>query len=155
MPTSDTTVAANVRVEVLVQYSRSDAEEIGALMPFLNPALSSEPTDEILLRNIIGSRYHEQLVARIHGVIVGVATLNMLMGPGAVRQGYLEDFVVHPEVRGQSVGDAIWQAMLAWCRAYSVNLRFTSHPAREAAHKFYLAHGAEIKETSVFHVEVE
>lgn len=155
MNSQDATVEAALTVGRLVGYTNSDAEEIGALMPFLNPSLSGAPIDATLLREIIDSRHHDQIVARVEGVIVGVATLNMLMGPGAIRQGYLEDFVVHPEVRGQGVGDVIWQAMIDWCKHHHVNLRFTSHQSREAAHRFYLAHGAVIKETSVFHVEIE
>ncbi len=141
-------------VERLGEFSEEDAAGIGRLMPFLSERLSIEPMDADILRDIIRSPFHEQLVARLEGRIVGAATMNLLMGPGTQREGYLEDFVTDPTVRGQGIGDKVWQEMVRWCEERGVNLGFTSHSARQTAHRFYLNHGAQIRETTVFHVNI-
>ena len=143
-----------VVVERITEYTPEVAAGLGRLMPFLSDRLSGDPMDEQLLRAIIDSPHHEQLVARLDQTIVGAATMNILMGPGAGRQGYLEDLVTDPEVRGQGIGDKVWRGMIDWCTEQGIDLTFTSHPSREAAHRFYLNHGAEIRDTSVFFVEV-
>ena len=140
-------------VERLREYHPDDAAGIGRLMPFLNDRLSGEPMDEDLLKAIVDSPYHEQLVARLDGRIVGAATMNILMGPGAKKEGYLEDFVTDPELRGLGIGEKIWQEMMQWCKEQGIALTFTSHPSREEAHRFYLKHGAEIRETTVFKIK--
>ena len=145
----------DIIVERLTEYSDSDAVGIGRLMPFLNDTLNDEPMDEALLTMIIDSPYHDQLVARLDGIVVGVATVNLLLGPGMEMEGYLEDFVVDPEVRGRGIGDKLWQAIIDWCREKNVDLGFTSNPARVAAHRFYNSHGAEIRDTTVFRVSVD
>lgn len=139
-----------VNVERLEHYTPEDAVGIGRLMPFLSKNASGEPIPEDLLRQIVTSPYHEQLVARLDSVIVGAATLNLLMGPAVKKQGYLEDFVTDPEVRGMGIGNRIWDEMMKWCDENGVDLTFTSHGSREAAHRFYLSHGAHIRNTTVF-----
>jgi len=145
----------DVIVGKLETYSEADAIGIGRLMPFLSERLSSEPMDEELLRTIIESPHHDQLVAKLDGQIVGAATMNLLMGPGANKQGYLEDFVTDPELRGHGIGDKVWQSMLSWCKEQGVDLSFTSRQSREDAHRFYLNHGAAVRDTTVFHVSIE
>ena len=141
-----------VIVECLEEYRSEDAAGIGRLMPFLSERLSADPMDEDLLRAIINSDHHDQLVARLDGLIVGAATMNLLMGPGAGREGYLEDFVTDEALTHQGIGHRVWKMMLDWCKDRDVELAFTSHPSRQAAHRFYLNHGAEIRDTTVFHV---
>lgn len=146
---------SEVYVERLTDYRTEDAAGIGRLMPFLSDRFSDEPMDEAILRAIIDSPHHEQLVARLDGMIVGAATMNLLMGPGVGKQGYLEDFVTDEEVRGQGIGRRVWDGMLEWCHEQGVDFRFTSNPGRSAAHEFYLRRGAVIRDTAVFHVDVE
>lgn len=140
-----------IYVERLSEYSAEDARGIGRLMPFLSTRLGDEPVPEALLTEIINSPYHDQLVARLDSKIVGSATLNILMGPAVDKIGYLEDFVTDPEVR-MGVGDQIWSEIMLWCAEHHVDLTFTSKPEREKAHRFYLAHGATIKNSTVFKV---
>lgn len=142
-----------VSVERLTEYSFEDAAGIGRLMPFLSERLSSDPIPEDLLREIIDSPHHEQLVARLDSRIVGAATLSLLMGPAAGRAGYLEDFVTDPELRGRGIGDTLWTEMMQWCDEHGIGLEFTSKPSRQAAHRFYLSHGAVVRDTTVFRVK--
>ena len=124
-------------------------------MPFLSERLNGEPLEAPLLQAIIGSPFHEQLVARLDSVIVGAATMKLLMGPGIKQEVYLEDFVVDKPIRGHGIGSSIWEEMLSWRKEQGVNLSFTSNPKRASAHKFYLNHGAVIRLTSVFHVSLQ
>jgi len=142
-------------VERLTDYSHEDAAQLGRLMPFLSDSFSGEPIDAELLGTIIASPYHDQLVARLEGRIVGAATLSLVIGAAAGKKGYLEDFVTDPDVREQGIGGKVWDEMMAWCKEQGVNLDFTSRPSREAAHKFYHSHGAVVRETTVLHVDVE
>jgi GNAT superfamily N-acetyltransferase len=140
-------------IERLTKYSAEDAAGIGRLMPFLSSSMNAEPMPENLLRDIINSPYHEQLVARLDSIIVGAATLNILMGPATNRVGYLEDFVTDPLVRGSGVGGKLWDEMIAWCNEQGVGLEFTSNASRAAAHRFYLSRGATIRDTTVFQLK--
>lgn len=144
-----------VIVERLNEYSEDDAAQLGRLMPFLSDSFNGEPVDAELLQTIISSPYHDQLVARLEGRIVGAATLSLVLGAAAGKRGHLEDFVTHPDVQGQGIGGKVWDEILAWCREQGVDLDFTSHSDRQAAHRFYHAHGAVERETTVFHVDVE
>ncbi len=145
---------AEMYVERLEHYSDDDAADLGRLMPHLSARFTSEPIDKKLLETIINSPFHDQLVARLDGRIVGAATLSLIMGAAAGRKGYLEDFVADPDVRRQGIGKKVWDEMMNWCRERNVDLGFTSHVSREAAHNFYHAQGAVIRDTSVFHVDV-
>jgi GNAT superfamily N-acetyltransferase len=142
-------------VERLQQYSLSDATAIGQLLLVLNPKFPGTPVDEDLLRDIISSPHHDQIVARIDDEIVGIATLSVTIGTGAGRKAYLEDFVVSDKVQGQGIGSLIWKEIANWCEERQLVLHFTSNPSRQLAHKFYLKHGATIRETSVFEFKGE
>lgn len=142
-----------VSIEKLSAYTLEDAAGIGRFMPFLSDKLTGDPIPEALLIAIIESPYHEQLIARLDGIIVGSATLNILMGPAAGRVGYLEDFVTDAEVRGKGIGTKLWDEMIAWCESQQIALEFTSNPSRVNAHAFYRSRGAVVRDTTVFRVE--
>lgn len=141
------------RVERVKDYSPEIAAGIGRLMPFLNEKFSDQPMAEELLKRIIESPNHLQLVARIDGIVVGSATLSIILGPGVDKEGYLSDFVTDPEYRGRGVGGKIWEEIMNWCREQEIGLAFTSNPKRQDAHRFYLDHGAKVRDTTVFNVD--
>lgn len=145
-----------IRVERLTEYSTSVAAGLGRLMPFLSDKFNGEPIGQELLETIIESPHHDQLVAVLgKEVIVGAATLSLVMGAAAGEKGYLEDFVTDPQVARQGIGNKVWSEMMKWCSERNVNLDFTSRPSRTAAHHFYKKHGAVIRDTTVFHVDIE
>lgn len=144
-----------VTVERLTAYTENDAIELGKLMSSLSTRFDGQPVSRELLETIISSPSHDQIVARLDGHIVGAATVGLVMGAGAGRHGHLEDFVTDPEIRRQGVGNKIWDEVIKWCKEQGVNLYFTSRPSRSDAHAFYLAHGAMIKDTTVFYVATE
>lgn len=145
-----------MNIEILTEYSPADAVALGRLMPHLSDTFDGSPVPEALLRDIIASPYHDQLVARDkQGAIIGTATLTVTMGAAVGRNGWLEDFVVDPTVQGGGIGSQLWDAMIDWCRTHGVHkLGFTSNPTRTAAHAFYLKRGAEIRDTSYFKKEI-
>lgn len=142
----------NTVVEYLTEYSGGDAAAIGRLLAYLSPRFDGSPVPEQLLRDIITSPYHDQLVARdTKGVIIGTATLTITIGSGIGRKAWLEDFVVDPNTQGLGVGGQLWDMMVAWSQEHrATNLSFTSNPRRTQAQKFYLARGANVKDTYFF-----
>jgi len=144
-----------ISIERLTAYSQKDAIDIGRLMPFLSQRMNDKPIDQKLLTQIIESPYHEQIVARLNGKIVGAATLSIIMGPAVGKQARLEGFVTDPEIRGRGIGSRIWDEILLWCNERDIDLEFTSNPSRAAAHRFYLTRGAEIRDTTTFHVRTK
>ncbi len=141
-------------VERLTTYSPEDAAGIGQLMPQLSKSFSNEPIPEELLRTIIESPHHEQLVARTPEKIIGAATLSIILGSGAGKKAWLEDFVSDKNSGMRGVGQALWDEMLIWCSEKDADLHFTSRSSREDAHAFYLKQGAVIRDTTVFRKEV-
>ena len=144
-------------IEVLAAYSSEDAAMMGSLLPYLSDKFDGAPLDEGLLRDIISSPHHDQLVARnTDGAIVGMATVSVVLGAGVTRGAYLEDFVVHPDTQGMGVGGALWEAIISWCQEKGAKkLDFTSSPSKEAAQRFYLKHGAVVRDTNHFRKTIE
>jgi len=143
-------MSGEISVEYLTVYTPEDAAEIGRLMPYLSESFSGDPIPEDILRAIIESDDRAQLVARISSRIVGAATLNTIIGTGAGRKAWLEDFVSNPEAGRSGIGQAIWNEIEAWCQERNLDLHFTSRPSREAAHHFYLKNGALVRDTIAF-----
>ncbi|MDB5184012.1 MAG: putative acetyltransferase [Candidatus Saccharibacteria bacterium] len=144
---------SDLAVERLRSYSPQDAAEIGQLLHILSPKFPNAPPSDDLLRAIIDSPLCEQLVARLDGKIVGIATLSTTVGVGVGHKAYLEDFVVNPVLQGHGVGTAIWNEITIWCREKNIKLHFTSNAKREEAHRFYLKHGANVYDTVVFNYD--
>jgi hypothetical protein len=126
-------IMSELRIGVtrLDEYNPEDAVGIGRLMPFLSGRLSGEPMAEALLKEIIASPHHEQFVARLEGIIVGAATLSILMGPAVNKEGYLSDFVADPNIKGARIGHKIWEEMISWCEGHNIDLAFTSRSTRK------------------------
>jgi GNAT superfamily N-acetyltransferase len=139
-----------INIERLTTCSEQDAIDMGNLMPVLSDKFNDQPVDQGLLKEIIESPNHEQIVARLGARIVGCATLSITMGVGAGRKAYLEDFVVDPTTQGQGIGGKIWDEITLWCQEREVSLFFTSSADKEDAHRFYLKRGATIRDTTVF-----
>lgn len=148
-----------VEVERLSFYSEADAIDLGLLMPHLSPRLSDEPIAGDKLQAIVASPTHEQIVARREdGVVVGSATLSLVMGLELKRpEAWLGGFVTRPDIRGRGVGQEVWLEILRWCQEHDANLGFTSNSSRterKDAIRFYKKHGAVERPTKVFHLDV-
>ena len=141
-----------VMVERLDYYSGQDIEDLGKLMHYLSDKFDGSAISPEIIEEIIESPYHDQLVARIEGRIVGAATMSIVMGVGAGKKGYLNDFVTDPDFQKRGIGNKLWDEMINWCNEYGVDLEFTSNPKRTDAQNFYEQHGAEVRDTDVFQV---
>ena len=136
------------------EYSDEAAAGIGQLMPFLSADHPGGPVAEVLLREIINSPDREQLIATLHGEIVGSAVLNQVV-TNSRRITDLDNFVVNKRLWGQRVGYRLWLDMLRWSREQgSERIRFTSRPSREAAQRFYLRQGAIARDTAAFEFKI-
>lgn len=132
--------AARVR-ELLIQLSRSGKDK-GEI-------------PEQWFTDIINSPWHDLLVAKEDGRIIGMASLSVNMGPGISKNAYLEDFVVDVESRTGGVGSALWNEMLVWAREKGCKrMEFTCGNGREVAQEFYKNHGAEVYDTNFFRVDL-
>ncbi len=142
----------NISVETLQNYSDTDAAMLGALLAHLSTRFDGSPASEELITAIARSSSHDMFVARLQDeTIIGIATLSTKLGISSGRAACLEDFVVSPDYRGQGVADLLWNQLLDWCKERGItHLVFTSNPKKAAAHRFYLKHGAEIRNTSAF-----
>jgi GNAT superfamily N-acetyltransferase len=145
-----------IKIERLTKFNRADAAAIGALMLALSDKFDGRPTDENLLKEIIASPYHVQIVARDENdKIIGIATLSMLLSPEPIRNAYLETFVVDSNAQGGGIGGKIWDEMIKWCREKGCQrLEFTSSSKRTGAIAFYQKKGAAIYDTNFFRMEI-
>lgn len=143
-------------IEQPTKYTPDDARDLGALKPYLDDGAPATPVDETKLRHIIESPNYTLFIARDNttGRIVGTATLTYVESALTPAKGWLEDFVTHGEYQGHGVGGVLWTAIEAWCHERQISLNFTSNPTRVGAHRFYHKHGAEIRNTAVFHKDL-
>lgn len=142
-----------MNITTLQEYTPETANRIRELL--IQLSRSGKDRGEIpeeWFKDLISSDYHDMLIATDdNNKIIGIATLSIIMGPIVRKIAYLEDFVTDESVRGQGVGDALWQAMLTWAKDKScTELNFTSGHGREVAQAFYQKRGAEIYDTNFF-----
>ena len=142
-----------MRITTLTEYTPATANRIRELL--IQLSRSGKDRGEIpeeWFKDLINSNHHDVLIAYDdNDKIIGIATLSVIMGPIVRKVAYLEDFVTDGSVRGQGVGDALWQAMLTWAKDKGCReLNFTSGHGREAAQAFYKKRGSEIYDTNFF-----
>lgn len=145
-----------MKVVRFTTYTKEIADACRALLIDLSRSGADKgEIPESWFEEIAASPYHDLLLAESDdGKILGMATLSVVMGAGIKKNAYLEDFVTAASARGQGVGTALWEEMLNWAKEKGCEkLEFTSGHGREAAHKFYLAKGAEVYDTTFFRKE--
>ena len=140
-------------IKPLTSYSKETADRVRELL--IQLSRSGKDRGEIpkeWFDDLISSPYHDMLVAYDDNqLIMGIATLSIVMGPIVRKVAYLEDFVTDASLRGQGIGSKLWDAMLSWAKEKGcTELCFTSGHGREAAQAFYLKRGAEIYDTNYF-----
>ena len=143
-------------IERVTEYSPELAQRVRELL--IQLSRSGKDKGEIpeqWFTDIINSPWHDLLVAKEDGRVIGMASLSVNMGPGISKNAYLEDFVVDAECRTGGVGSAIWNEMLVWAREKGCKrMEFTCGNGREVAQNFYKKHGAEVYDTNFFRVEL-
>lgn len=126
-----------ISIERLTAYSEADARDLGVLLAQLNTNSDGSPIPAENINFIINSPTLVQLVARDQGRIIGAATLSIVAKIANPNVGYLEEFVVDKNYRGQRVSQALWQAMLEWCQQNQLSvLEFTSSYKKTSRSRF-------------------
>lgn len=143
-------------IKRLDTYSPETADRVRELL--IQLSRSGKDKGEIpreWFEDIINSPWHDLLIAKEDGKIIGFACLSVTMGPGIRKNAYLEDFVVNSTIRGKGIGSALWQEMLNWAAEKGCKkLEFTCGNGRESAQEFYKNHGATIYETNFFRKDI-
>ena len=142
-----------VRVQA---YTPELAKSLAELMGQLSDSYVASEVPKDRLEVIIASPDRMQLIAELHGQLVGAATLTLIAGIVATKV-WLDDFIVSEDesVRGKGVGYALWNEMLAWGREKGASsMQFTSKPTRIAAQKFYERQGARKRDSIPFKIDL-
>lgn len=139
-----------VEISTVTEFDPNLAIDLGNLRAEAFGKSKAEPADWGYLAAIVDSPDREQFVARQAGNLVGAATVNLLVQPWKVKT-FLDFFMVSDDVRGQGVGHDLFTAVCDWGFARNAaHMNWTSGYDREAAHKFYTDHAAEIRGTAYF-----
>lgn len=147
-----------MKITTLTTYSATTADQIRRLLTDLSRSGKDKgEIPESWFQAVIDSPWHDLLLALDDaGQIVGMASLSVILDPGNRQNAFLMDFVTASSARGQGIGSALWDAVLAWSRAKGCkNLEFTSGRDRVAAHEFYQHRGAEIYDTDYFRYKLD
>lgn len=108
-------------------------------------------TPELLQRTVTEHNSHFFAALSDENRIVGCATLCVYDSPTG-RKASVEDVVVSSECRGQGLGKALMEHLIAYARKElgDVDLHLTSRPHRVAANELYQKLGFTKKETNVY-----
>jgi ribosomal protein S18 acetylase RimI-like enzyme len=142
-----------MKVEIATTLTPNIVDAVERLVPQLSR--SSPPPTTAELGEVVSSPATDLFIAIDDtGTVVGMATLVTFRIPTGMR-AWIEDVVVDDAARGQGVGEALTQAMVA--RAAELGCRtvdLTSRPSREAANRLYKRAGFEARETNVYRLEL-
>lgn len=147
-----------ITVNPLMEYDTEIAEEMGILLKDLSSHYDGQAVPREVIEDIIESPWHDILLAtNEEGTLVGMASVSVIMGALVNKNLYLEDFVVSHEYQHQGIGSKVWDAILAYGRQKGCRrLEFTSSGKgkKAGAVAFYQKHGAEIRDTNSFRIEL-
>jgi len=138
-----------VKVEIATTLSPAIVDAVERLVPQVSR--SNPPPTTAELGDIVSSPATDLFLAIDDGgSIVGMATLVTFRIPTAMR-AWIEDVVVDEAGRGQGVGTALTQAMVARARELGCRtVDLTSRPSREAANRLYQREGFVARDTNVY-----
>jgi ribosomal protein S18 acetylase RimI-like enzyme len=138
-----------VKVEIATTLTPAIVDAVQRLVPQVSRSNPSPTTAE--LGDVVASPATDLFIAIADGgAIVGMATLVTFRIPTAMR-AWIEDVVVDEAGRGQGVGTALTQAMVARARELGCRtVDLTSRPSREAANRLYQREGFEQRDTNVY-----
>lgn len=148
-------------VERVPEYYERLSVDLGALMPALSTHRTPEPLPETAIRPSIESPQHELIIARSEddARIVGAATLSQIYSMELKKPEYwLGGFVVDPAIRNQGLGSRIFNEAVRVCAENDSNMGWTSNhnrTDRADAIRFYESKGAKVRQTTVYHLEIE
>ncbi len=145
-----------IEIGPMTEYDGDVAEKLGILRRQLSTKHDGSPLLRETLEDIIESPYHDLLLAVDDNEVVGMVVVSVVMTTTR-RNVYMEDLVVDENRRGQGIGSDMLEAVKEWgCKKGCRRLEFTStsRENKEGAIKFYEGHGAELRQTNCFRVEL-
>lgn len=146
-------MSKSVEVGVVAEYSPELAEAMGRLRGQLSSRHDGSALAREQLEEIIESPWHAILIAVNEERIIGMAILSVIFG-SIDRNIYLEDFVVEEGLRGQGVGEALWNKMLELGKEKGCKrMEFTS--SKPGMEEYYTKkRGAEKRDTNCYRIEL-
>jgi len=127
------------------------AEALARLIPQLSPSLPIPSA--ATLQRIADSPSAHLLLARSDRTIVGTLTLILFESPSG-RHARIEDVVVDAPARRQGIGEALVREAIRIASAEQADeIRLSSNPSRQAAHRLYTRLGFSRYETGVFSIK--
>lgn len=151
------TGAEELWIGVVSEYTPELAERLGELLQDLSQHYKGGAVPREVIEEFIESPWHDIVLAVRDEKIVGMLSVSVVMGALIHKNAYLEDFVVDARCQGGGVGTALFRYAKAWGRRKGcARLEFTSSGKgkKRQAVDFYLSHGASIRDTNAFRVEL-
>ena len=145
-----------IEIGPMTEYDGDIAEKMGILRRQLSTKHDGSPIARETLEEIIESPYHDVLMAIEDGQLVGMVVVSVVMLTLS-RNVYMEDLVVDENCRGKGVGGQLLDAVKEWGRQKGCRrLEFTSssRDGKAGARGFYESHGANVRETDPYRVEL-
>ena len=145
-----------IEIGPVMEYDGDVAEAMGKLRAQLSSRHDGSAIEREKIEELIESRYHDILIAADEGKVVGMVIVSVVLA-SLDRNVYMEDLVVDKECRGKGVGGMLFEAVKDWGRKKGRRrLEFTSsnRDGKTGARGFYESHGAEVRETDFYRVEL-
>ena len=145
-----------IEVGPVTEYDAEVAEAMGKLRQQLSERHDGSAIEREKIEELIESPYHDILIAVDEGKVVGMVIVSVVLAT-LDRNVYMEDLVVNNECRGKGVGGMLFEAVKDWGRQKGCRrLEFTSsnRDGKAGARGFYESHGAEVRETDFYRVEL-
>ncbi|MBI2610754.1 GNAT family N-acetyltransferase [Candidatus Kaiserbacteria bacterium] len=140
-------MAEIVRLESVDEKTCSEINEL--LHQFNDVATSVD-----LLRTMIGSLSSELWTAVEDRIIVGMATLVLVVKVGGT-SSRIEDVVVHEQYRKRGIGKALCQKLIERARAHGAySIHLTSRPDRVIANELYKKLGFKLHNTNAYRMQL-
>ena len=142
-----------VKVEIATTLTPAIVDAVERLVPQLSRSNPPPTTNE--LGDVVSSPATDLFIAIDDtGTVIGMATLAVFRIPTGLR-AWIEDVVVDEAGRGQGVGEALTNGMVARARELGCRtVDLTSRPSREAANRLYKRAGFELRDTNVYRLDI-
>ena len=145
-----------IEIGPVTEYDGEVAEAMGKLRQQLSERHDGSAIEREKIEELIESPYHDILIAVDEGKVGGMVIDSVVLAT-LDRNVYMEDLVVNNECRGKGVGGMLFEAVKDWGRQKGCRrLEFTSsnRDGKAGARGFYESHGAEVRETDFYRVEL-
>lgn len=143
------------KIELLKEIDPTASRQIAGLVEQLNPGSPTVTIEHV--EKVIGSPTAWVFVVRDEqNIIVGMATLVVIMKLQGKKKALIEDVVVDEAARGRGLGKQLIERILEEARKLKVKTIFlTSRPTRTAANQMYQKMGFVKYKTNNYKFDLE